>query len=184
MVTPKHFTLVYSKQQITDAVARLGAEITEWAGAVHREYHETILTVPVLGGGVFFFADLVRAVPYSLEMAPVRAWAYAAGVNAEPTPDLKVDMRDIPAKGRRVLLIDDVCDSGRTLEKLKILFEQAGASEVRSAVLIKRLLTKPTFEPDWVGFRYEHPEWFVGYGMDDNGQWRNLPSVYVMPVVA
>lgn len=177
-MVPKNFKLIYSQSQIAERVAVLGKEISAWADAIQKQYGEEILAVPVLGGGVFFFADLVRAVDYSLEMAPVKAWAYAA--NVEQLSEVKVDMRNVPAKGRSVLLIDDICDSGKTLATLKEIFEGAGAREVKSAALVRRILPKPTFKPEWVGFEYTGAEWFVGYGMDDQGKWRNLPSVHII----
>ena len=83
-------------------------------------------------------------------------------------------------QGRSVILMDDVCDSGKTLAALKSRLLEVGAVEVRSAVLIKRVLEQPTFEPDYVGFRYSGKEWFVGYGMDDRSRWRNLGSIFVV----
>ena len=86
----------------------------------------------------------------------------------------------VAVEGRSVLLVDDVCDSGRTSAELTQRFIKLGAREVRSAVLIKRILPHETFNPDWIGFEYNGPEWFVGYGMDDCDRWRNLGSIYII----
>lgn len=86
----------------------------------------------------------------------------------------------LAVKGRVVLVVDDVCDSGRTLEALERDLMERGAREVRTVVLIRRLLDRPSFVPCWIGFEYKGPEWFVGYGMDDGQRWRNLPAVHII----
>lgn len=177
---PANFQLIYSQEQIAQSIARLGKEIQKWAKEIWDDSHTDIVTVPVLRGGIFFFADLVRAVDYSIEISPVKTWGYVNAVNAEKLDKVKIDMSGVPAKGRRVLLIDDICDSGRTLASLKEEFLAAGALEVRSAVLIKRETEEQTFDPEYVAFNYEGPEWFVGYGMEDSERWRNLRSVYII----
>lgn len=177
---PANFKLLYSEQQIAESVARMGADISVWADEVWRRSHTDIITIPVLRGGIFFFADLVRKINHSVEIAPVRTWAYTNTENGVQRPEVKVSLDDVPAQGRSVLLIDDICDSGRTLAVLKQALLDAGALEVRSAVLIKRVLDQKTFEPDWVGFSYTGHEWFVGYGMEDCERWRNLPSSYII----
>ena len=56
----------------------------------------------------------------------------------------------------------------------------AGAAEVKAAVLIQRVVAQQAFTPDWSGFVYPGPEWFVGYGLEDKNWWRNLKAVYCM----
>ena len=140
-----------------------------------------MVAIPVLRGGVYFFADLSRQISSSIEIAPVRTSAYDAGTNTarqEVTVDQFAD--PVQIKGRVVLVVDDVCDSGRTLEQLERSLVERGAREVRTVVLVRRLLPRPTFVPCWVGLEYSGPEWFVGYGMDDNERYRNLPAVYTI----
>ena len=180
MNIPKNFQLCYSSTQISKTVNQLGADISKWTEKIWEDSHSDIVAVPILRGGIFFFADLVRAVQGSVEIAPVKAWGYVEGENAKLNDHVQVDVGSIPAKGRRVLLVDDICDSGRTLYALKEKLLGAGALEVRSAVLIKRETEENKFAPDWVGFVYSGPEWFVGYGMEDSERWRNLNSVYLI----
>lgn len=177
---PENFEMVYPAAQISEQVKRIGAFVSEWAGKVQKETGKETIAVPVLGGGIFFFSDLVRAVDVSLEIASVRAWGYAPDKNAEQLSEVRVELDQLQFKDRHVLLIDDICDSGKTLATLHEIIKGSGALEVKSAVLIKRMMDVPTFDPDWVGFEYKGSEWFVGYGMDDRGSWRNLPAVYVI----
>lgn len=177
---PSHFHLQYSRLEIEEQVARLGRQVVPWVKQTREESHTDILTIPVLRGGIFFFADLVRQIDGSVEIAPIRTWAYEAEQNQVEPRDVRVNLEGVAALGRKVLLVDDICDSGSTLQKLSTVFLEAGAAEVRSAVLIKRALKEQQFEPDWVGFEFDGDEWFVGYGMDDSERWRNLPDIYII----
>jgi hypoxanthine phosphoribosyltransferase len=177
---PANFSSVYSAKEIAGRVKELGQEISTWCEGIWRDSHTDVLVVPVLRGGIFFFADLVREISTSIEVAPVTTRGYQAGVNAVQTPEVAIDASGLAVKGRVVLVVDDVSDSGKTLEALEATLIKAGAREVRTAVLIRRLLDTPSFVPCWVGFQFSGAEWIVGYGMDDNGRWRNLPGVYVI----
>ncbi|NLF25028.1 MAG: hypothetical protein GX589_05140 [Deltaproteobacteria bacterium] len=180
MDLPKRYKLVYSAADIAAVVSAIGKEITTWAQEVYDKTGQDVLGIPVLRGGLFFFADLVRQVDWSVRIAPVKTWGYESSNNHMLSGGVKVNLVDIAARGRHVLLIDDLCDTGRTLEAVSGTLMAAGACEVRSAVLIKRILTDETYEPDYVGFRFEGAEWLVGYGMDDAERWRNLSSIYVI----
>ncbi|MCB0332119.1 MAG: hypothetical protein KDD55_01400 [Bdellovibrionales bacterium] len=177
---PHSFKLEYSHTHIKEQVAHLGKEISVWANQVWEDSHTDLLTIPVLRGGIFFFADLVREITSSVEIAPAQTWAYELEQNAVMRSEIKVRIDDVPAKGRSILLIDDICDSGKTLAALSESMREAGAVEVKSAVLIRRSIEDQAFTPDWVGFEYVGPEWFVGYGMEDSGRWRNLPDIYII----
>ena len=177
---PAYFSLQYSREQITGVVQTLGSEITPWAEQVYRESAKDVLCIPILRGGIFFFADLVREIRESIEVAPVKTEAYEPGQNEVAVAEVKVSMEGVNPAGRSVLLVDDICDSGRTLDALTRIFLKQGAAEVRSAVLIKRELPEPGFNPEYTGFTYTGTEWFVGYGMEDGDRWRNLPEIYII----
>lgn len=177
---PSYFQQVYSAAMIAEANQRLGKEISKWAAEVWEHSHTDILTVPVLRGGIFFFADLVREINHSVELVPTTSRSYEDSENNVQRSEVTVDISVIPARGRAVLLIDDICDSGRTLAHMTKALNEMGAQEVRSAVLVKRVLDQETFNPEYVGFSFEGPEWLVGYGMDDCNRWRNLDSISII----
>jgi hypoxanthine phosphoribosyltransferase len=177
---PAHFSLKFSEKDIAKRVEALGEEIGAWCHGVWNDSHTDVLAIPVLRGGIFFFADLVRAINSSVEIAPVRPEAYEADLNGQPRSEVQIYAEKLAVKGRVVLVVDDVCNSGRTLEELEKALIARGAREVRTVVLVRRLLDRPTFVPCWTGFQYVGPEWFVGYGMDDVERWRNLPGVYII----
>ena len=72
---PDYFSLQYDRSRIDEAVKRLGEEITPWARQVYAESTQDILCIPILRGGIFFFADLVREIGHSIELAPVKTEA-------------------------------------------------------------------------------------------------------------
>ena len=178
---PAHLTKIYTAEQIAAKVAELGASITNWAESLKPAHERGLLAIPILRGGMFFFTDLVRKVRPSVEIAPLRVWAYQNDKFATQRDQLKLNVNDLDVQGRHVLLVDDICDSGRTLHTASEALRQRGATAVKSAVVIKRKLPQPTFEPDWVAFDFDGAEWFVGYGMEDRDLWSNLPDIYKIP---
>lgn len=180
MNIPNNFKLCYSEEQISQAVSKIGSSINSWAEKTLETTGQDIIAVPILRGGIFFFSDLVREITYSLEIAPVNAWAYVKNANQQKLDHVSVDISGVSPTGRHVLLVDDICDSGETLKALEQAFFDAGALEVKTATLIKRNIEESVFDPEWKGFEYDGLDWFVGYGMDDASRWRNLGSVYII----
>lgn len=175
-MVPLGYKTLYSRDQISKRTKELGLEIGVWAAEVVKRTRREVLTVPLLSGGIFFYADLVRELEVSVDLSPIRVKAYLSN---ETQQSVQVAFDDIAVRGRTVLLIDDICDSGRTLRLVTQKMKDLGASEVKSAVLVKRDIPE-AFEPDWSGFRYLGEEWLVGYGMDDNDRNRNLPDIYII----
>lgn len=177
---PEQFSEVYPAADIQERIASMASEIGEWCRGIWLDSHTDVLVLPVLRGGIFFFADLAKRIDASIEIVPIRAQSYESGNSGVRRGDISIELGQLAVKGRVVMIVDDVCDSGKTLEALEKQLVEMGAREVRSVVLVRRLLDTPSFVPCWVGFQYEGPEWFVGFGMDDNERWRNLPSIYVV----
>lgn len=179
------YKLVFSSTQIEQQIEQMAAEINLWAKQLKDEQGEEILSIPVMRGGLFFYSDLVRELCYSVEMSEVRSWAYLDKANEEPRDQVKASLGTVEFTGRSVLLVDDICDSGRTLQTLYTDIMKRGAKEVRTAVAVHRILPPEAaakqFQPTWSLFHYNGPEWFVGYGMEDLGSWRNLNSIYIIP---
>jgi hypoxanthine phosphoribosyltransferase len=175
---PETFKLLYSAEAIAARVRELGGEISRWCRSVRDQTGKDVVAIPVLRGAIYFFSDLTRAIDTSVEVAPIRASAYDNSALGVKHASVSIVADGLDVRGRVVLVTDDVCDSGRTLEELERSLMDRGAREVRSVVLVRRLLSIPTFVPCWVGYEYPGKEWFVGYGLEDKERWRNLPGVY------
>ena len=176
MRLPAQYTVTFDAEKIRRRVRELGEEIGPWAQEVLDETGEQVLGICILRGGVHFFSDLMRAIPCSVEPFFCRASSYHSTVNEQTSTGVRVSFEDIRARGRSILLVDDICDTGATITKLTNIFTELGAAEVKTAVLVHRAVHAGAM-PTWSGFSYSGPEWFVGYGMEDRNMYTNLPDV-------
>jgi hypoxanthine phosphoribosyltransferase len=139
-----------------------------------------VTIVGVLTGCLMFLADLVRRLDLPLRIGLIQASSYR-GCTTVPgqlhvQPELAPDVR-----GRHILLLDDILDTGQTLSYLAQHLRSLGALSVRVAVLLRKQgRQRVPLEPDYVGF--DIPDVFVvGYGLDFNDEYRHLPHVVVLP---
>ncbi|MDZ4684336.1 MAG: hypoxanthine phosphoribosyltransferase [Planctomycetaceae bacterium] len=164
---------LYSSAQIAERVRELGDELA-------RVYAGRPLTVVgVLHGSVVLVADLIRAMPIPHQIAFVRASSYR-GETTTGT-NLQTSLEGLPdVAGRDVLLIDDIFDTGRTLSALAASINALGPASLRTAVLLWKVDRREVAAtPDYYGFRIPD-EFVIGYGLDYNGNYRNLPEIAVM----
>jgi hypoxanthine phosphoribosyltransferase len=180
VLVPAHLKIFRSPQEIAAAVSRIATELTPWVKDCHLTSGVQPLAVCVLRGGAPFFIDLLRAIPESIEPTYCRTWSYSFDQNAQRGGGVRVAVDDVVAEGRSILLVDDICDTGATLLKLHKVFEELGAKEVKTAVLVHRLQSEQRYTPNYRAFAHSGPEWFVGYGMEDRNHWANLPALYTM----
>ena len=163
--------VLLSQAQIAARVAELGAELTRhYAG-------RRPLFLGVMNGALFFLADLVRAMQSDVQISCVRLASYAGLHSTGEVRGLDdADLRDA-VRGREVLIVDDILDTGRTLHALVAWLQVLGAAEVKICVLLDKQRPRelPT-RADWTGFRIAD-EFVVGYGLDYDGQHRQLPNI-------
>jgi hypoxanthine phosphoribosyltransferase len=165
--------ILYSRQQIAERVAEMGAQITRDMNG------EKLVMVGVLKGAAPFLADLARAVQADATFDFVATSSYGQGQRSSGAVKLIKDL-DHPIEGKNVLMVEDILDTGLTLSYLRKLFMQQRPKSLRIAVL----LDKPSrriekIDADYVGFSI--PNLFViGYGMDYAERYRNLPDICVM----
>jgi hypoxanthine phosphoribosyltransferase len=167
------------KPQILFDAASISARVSEMALDIARVAPKDLLAVPVMTGAFVFAADLLRAL-HGAGLAPevdfLQIGSYGAGTKSSGRPEL---LRDVQAevRGRDVLLIDDILESGRTLSFAKDLFLSRGARRVLIAVALEKPHKKEIdVSADFIGFSC--PDRFVvGYGMDYAGNYRELPFI-------
>jgi hypoxanthine phosphoribosyltransferase len=161
---------VLSPDQIRDGVRQLAEKLTEVYG------QRPITIVAILTGSLVLLADLIRQLEMPLRVALIQAHRYRTP--DEPRADLKIFDALMPKlKDRDVLVIDDIFDTGHTLvEVLAQLLTHEPAS-LRSAVLMKKVdRSEVPIQPDYVMFEIPD-EFVVGYGLDYEDRFRNLPYV-------
>lgn len=166
--------------QVLISAERLHERVAELAEQLKRHYgNEPVTIVGVLTGCLIFLADLVRHLDLPLRIALIQASSYrgatttagALQVRAEHLPDLA---------GRHVLLVDDILDTGHTLAHVIKELHTCKPASLRSMVLLRKQgRQEADVQPDYFGF--DIPNAFVvGYGLDYNDEYRNLPYVAVL----
>ena len=149
-------------------------ELARELSSFHRGRELTL--VAVLKGAFVFVADLIRLLPNPVRVVFVAAESYRDGTDpGELELTWTADPREIA--GRRVLVVDDILDSGRTLLAVRDRCVLEGAAEVKTCVFLDKPERRTVeFTADFVGFEVED-EFVVGYGLDHGGCCRNLPYV-------
>lgn len=179
-MVPREYKLVYSSAQIAARVAEMGSAISASVATMRSRSGSDPVVVPLLRGALVFAADLIRSIQGSVEVAPLATESYDKSQN-QPLEQALVGHIDAASfRGRSVIIVDDVCDSGRTLELVMRRFKEMGADSVQCAVMVNRHKVAPRIVPEWIGFDFVGDDWFVGYGMDDQGRYRNLPDICVI----
>lgn len=162
---------VLSREDIARRVVELGRAISlDYTG-------RSLVMVGVLNGAYIFMADLSRAVDLPLMVDFVRVASYGANTSSSGTVKLSKDV-ELEVKGKDVLLVEDIVDTGRTIAWLQDFFTRKGASSVRICALIdKEERREVEVEVDYAGFTVAEG-FLVGYGLDYAEQHRQYPAVY------
>jgi hypoxanthine phosphoribosyltransferase len=164
--------LLLSEEEIRRRVSQLAKEIEDY-------FREPFLVVGLLKGAFVFTADLIRE--FSLPVQVDFMWVSSYGTSQESQGHVRIvkDLdRDI--EGKRLLLVDDILDTGYTLQEVFRILQLKGAEEIKTCVLLdKKERRKVPFEADFVGF--EVPNLFlVGYGLDWDEEGRHLRGIYAV----
>lgn len=168
----KDSDLIASAAQVESAVQRVAAEIEQKLGKTYP------LVLAVMGGAVVFAGQILPLLRFPLDFDYIHASRYGV-----MTRGASIEWRVSPpqlAKGRAVLVLDDILDHGETMNAIRNRLLELGATSVHCAVLVEKVLATPKpIKPDFVGLRI--PDRFVfGCGMDAKGYWRNLPEIRAM----
>jgi hypoxanthine phosphoribosyltransferase len=159
---------------------QLQEKIKELAARVDKDYeNEDLLLIGVLKGAVMAVADLSRALQRHVDMDWMAVSSYGSGTKSSGVVRILKDLdRDIT--GRNVLIVEDIVDSGLTLSWLKSNLESRGAGSVEIlAILRKPESAKVEVNVKYVGFDIP-PDFVVGYGLDFDEKYRNLPFIGVL----
>ena len=163
--------IIYSQEDIARRVAEMGREITAWYPP-----GEDLLVVGLLKGSFIFLADLVREIARPLHVDFLVAASYGSGTVSTGDVRLVYDP-EASLADRHVLLIEDIIDSGNTINRLVPMLEKRGARSLELCALLHKRIAPPLArEARWVGF--DAPgEFLIGYGLDHSENYRNLPFI-------
>jgi hypoxanthine phosphoribosyltransferase len=174
--------VLISRQQIADRVRELARQITADAAGLRRAQPSRggdMTIVAIMTGALVFCSDLIREIPISMKMGLIMVSSYpGASIRAQSAQVLGRHLGDI--RGHQVLVVDDILDSGGTISQVVPMLRDLGAADVRSCLLLRK--DRPSarkVHADYVGFDIPD-EFVVGYGLDFNGLYRNLPEIVTL----
>ena len=165
--------VLISREEIAARVGELGRALArEHAGRVP-------LLVGVLKGAVVFMADLIRAIPAPIAMDFIGVSSYGAGARSSGSVRVTADL-SVSIEGRDVVIVEDIVDSGWTLDYLRRNLETRHPRSLRVCALLDKVERRQVDVPlDYVGFAI--PDRFVvGYGFDLGGMYRGLSEIHVL----
>ncbi|CAN5797659.1 hypoxanthine phosphoribosyltransferase [soil metagenome] len=163
--------IVYTVDDIAQRVREMGEEI---AGAYPPG--EDLLLLGLLKGSFMFISDLIREIPRPAQVDFLVASSYGSGTTSSGTVRLLYDP-EANLAGRHVIIVEDIVDSGTTLNRLIPLLDARGPKSLEvCALLHKRIASNLVREARWVGFDAP-PEFLIGYGLDHSEDFRNLPFI-------
>lgn len=161
-----------SEVQIQARIREMGAQIT-------ADYtNKDVVVVGLLNGVYPFFADLTRAIPLDFDVGFMQVASYHGGT--ESTGEVKI-VKDLDSaiQGRHCLVVEDIVDTGTTLFKVRNLLLDREPLSLKICTLLDKPSRRKTEVPvDYIGFTIED-RFVVGYGLDLDGKFRNLPFVGV-----
>ncbi len=166
---------LFTSEEIQRKIQELGSRIS-------KDYADKdLLVVGVLKGAIFFMSDLLRSLKISVRMDFMHCTSSSSkGKGGNPVQmlsDIKEDIKD-----KHVLLVEDIVDSGVTLQYLKQMLIDRGPASLKVCVLLdKAERRKVAIEADYAGFRIPN-KYVVGYGLDYKDRYRNLPYIAVLPL--
>ncbi|MDD3920926.1 MAG: hypoxanthine phosphoribosyltransferase [Eubacteriales bacterium] len=165
--------ILLEQGEIQKRIAELGREIS-------KDYDgEEIVLICILKGAVMFFADLARALSVHVQMDFMGISSYGDGFKTSGIVRIAKDV-DISITGRHVLIVEDIMDSGLTLNHLTKLLESRNPASMKIACLLDKPERRECdITPDYCGFEIPN-KFVVGYGLDYCGRYRNLPYVGVL----
>ena len=165
--------LLFSQQEITSAVDRLASEIS-------RDYQGKIpVLIGVLKGVFVFMADLVRRLDLPLQIEFVRLSSYDSGRQTSGEVKMVQDLT-CPIEGRDVLVVEDIIDTGLTVAFLLEYLQKQDPESLRLCALLDKPSRRETqVKIDYLGLTVPD-EFLVGYGLDYDQQYRNLPDIWAL----
>ena len=172
--TDPNLEVLFTEDQIRQRIKELGAEITrDYAG-------RDLVLVSVLKGSCVFLADLMRAIDLRLTIDFMSVSSYKDGTKSTGDVEILKDLSN-PIRGKDVIVVEDIIDTGLTLSRLLEILGSRGASSIKLASFLDKPepRIKKELSVDYTGFVVPN-QFVVGYGLDAAGRYRNLPFIAVV----
>ena len=170
-------------KQVFITQEELKVRVGELAREIARDYAgKNPLVICVLKGAVLFMSDLIKQMDIPLEIDFMSVSSYGAGVESSGVVKIIKDL-DVTITGRDMIIVEDILDTGLTLDYLIRTLEERAPKSIKVCTLLLKEKDDPKKQlrvnVDYVGFTV-HDEFVVGYGLDYDGYYRNLPYIGVL----
>ncbi len=167
-------------EKILITEAQLAERVRLLADEINAYYNgEPVVVVTILKGGAVFAVDLMRRLDMSVQVDFACVSSYGSSTISSGELIVKKDI-DIDVKNKNVLIAEDIIDTGVTLSKLRVMLKSRGAKDVKIVTMLnKPARRKVPIEADFKGFDIPD-EFVVGYGLDYDENYRNLPYVGIL----
>ena len=167
--------ILLRRERIHERVKELAAEIA----ALYNGDDRGLTLVPILSGSIIFLADLIRELPVKMKIALVQVSTYPGRATTAQEPKSVMELSG-DVRGRHVLVVDDIFDTGRTLRKVHGMIGEHEPASLRTVVLLRKPSKAPIdVHVDFVGFDVDDL-FVVGYGLDYDDHYRNFPHIGVL----
>ena len=156
---------------------KLQSRIKELAEEIHKDYQdEEVVFVSVLKGAIFFTVDLMKNYSGDAIIDVVRVSSYV-GENSTGIIELKVPLKEENVKGKNIILVEDIVDTGRTFNYLVEYVKKMEPKSIKTCVMLDKPSRRVVdFKADYVGFEIDDL-FVIGYGLDYDENYRNLPYI-------
>jgi len=169
--------IILDRRTIADRIVEMGREIR--ADLEKLPEDAEVVLVPILTGAIIFLADLIRQLPQKVRISVMSASSYD-GARTVSTGRLVLSELPEDLSGKYVLIVDDILDSGTTIRRIRAEIEARGPRMLRACVLLRKTIPPALQTPcEYIGFDIPD-EFVVGYGLDYDGYYRNLPDIGVL----
>ena len=157
---------------------RIARQVRDLASVIDNANVDSYVVVTVLKGAAIFSSDLFRAMTTDTELSYITASSYIDGFT--PGNSLTVNPESgLALDGRHVLIVEDIIDTGRTLQRIQAIVAEQHAKSITTVALINKTgRRKTTFEPTHSGFQITD-QFIYGYGLDWDQQFRDLPYIAI-----
>ena len=168
--------VLISEEELAQITAKLGKQITE----DYKDSDKPIICIIILKGSLIFASDLIRHIELPLEIEFMKVSSYGAGTKNSGEIKIHLDLMRENLEKYNLIVIEDIVDSGRTLARLTKLLSNRNANSVKTCTLLDKPSRREVeFVPDYCGMTIPD-EFVIGYGLDYDEKFRNLPYVGVL----
>lgn len=168
--------ILVNEEEIREITTRLGEKITN----DYKDSEKPLIVIVILKGSMPFASDLIRHIDMPMEIEFMKVSSYGAGTKTSGEIKLHLDLNRENLENYNLLIVEDIVDSGRTLQRLTQLLKNRNANCVKTCTLLDKPSRREVdFTPDYCG-KTIPDEFVVGYGLDYNEKYRNLPYVGIL----